>query len=55
MASGRTHADGGSAGVQVGDRRVRGKVGAAGPGVNDGSVGWVELVVGGTMGIKLGR
>ena len=52
MAGGRAHADGGSAGIQVG---IRGKVGAIGPGVNDGSVGRVELVVGGTMGIKIGR
>ena len=37
------------------DQGISGEINAAGPGVNDGSVGWVELVVGGTMGIKLGR
>ena len=49
------HADGGSAVIQVGYKRIGGKVGVTGTGVSDASVGLVEVVVGGTMGIKVGQ
>ncbi len=55
MAGGHAHSDGGSMVIQVGYRRIGGKVGATGTGVNNTGVGQVELVVDGTTGIKIGQ